>query len=174
MSFLLSLLLALSVHAAEINAEPCDDAGQVYRVCSDQAQTFQAALNSAQEKKKNLLVEFGAEWCAWCHSLHKLFHDPAQEKNWASMSALFEVGLYNGREKSPSGQKVLEQVMAFAGETKEPAGIPILALIDPAKKKAVIIDTEPLEHNVGKNKGHDPKKVFKALQAAAKKLRQMK
>lgn len=182
MSLLLSLLLGFSFSAsaaapAAIMAAgevKCDDAGQVYRVCSDQAVAYQSAEEGAQAKKKLLIVEIGAQWCPWCLSLHKILKDPANEKQLAKDFAVFELGLYQDREKSASGQAVLEKLMGYAGEKKEPKGIPILVVVDPVKRVARFIDTEALEKNTATTKGHDVGKVLKSIRVAANSLHQEK
>lgn len=167
---LLLAFLSLSPFAQAAPAVKCDDAGQIYRVCSDQAVAYQSAEQSAQVAKKKLIVVFGAEWCPWCHSLHKIFQDPANQKAYEKEFALFEVGLYQDREKSASGQAVLEKLMGYAGEKTEPKGIPILVVVDPLAPAARFIDTEKLEKNTATTKGHDAKKVMNSIRAAAKTL----
>jgi len=44
-----------------------DGKATLFDECSDQIELFKAALARAQVEKKVLLVEFGAEWCIWCH-----------------------------------------------------------------------------------------------------------
>ena len=162
-------LLALLLASPALAAPPCNDAGLVYRVCSDQPQAYRAALKAAQQEKRDLLIVFGAEWCVWCKALHRLFEDPAHEPLLKKNFGLLETGLYEGREKSAGGYAVLAEVAKLAN-AKEPDGLPFLAVIDPAKGKAVFLDTAPLEKNIGKNKGHDPEKVFRAIEAASESL----
>jgi thiol-disulfide isomerase/thioredoxin len=170
MTFFLALILSFAAPAIAADAK-CDDAGQVYRVCSDQAAAYESAEQGAQAAKKNLIVVFGAEWCPWCHSLHRILKDPANEKKFEKDFALFEAGLYQEREKSPSGQAVLDKLLGYAGEKTQPKGIPILAVVDPVKRKALFIDTEKLEKNTATTKGHDPDKVLKSIKRASKGLR---
>ena len=40
---------------------------KLYDECSNQVDIFNAALKSANENGKVLLVSYGAEWCIWCH-----------------------------------------------------------------------------------------------------------
>src|SRR5262245_35745108 len=45
-----------------------------------QSATADALLNAAkaiaQEEQKNLLVEFSASWCGWCHRFEAFLHSP--------------------------------------------------------------------------------------------------
>ena len=166
MFVILSLLFSLAAFAA-----PCDDAGQIYRVCADQSQVYTSAEEVAQGKKQNLIVVFGAQWCPWCHSLHRLFQDKAFEARWQKKYQLVEVGLYKDREKSPTGEAVLQKLLGYAKEKEAPKGVPLMVVVDPLKRKAVFINTEPLEKNTADAKGHDPDKVFGAIEKASKQLR---
>lgn len=40
---------------------------RVFDECGDQLALFTAALAKANSEGKTLLVEYGAEWCIWCH-----------------------------------------------------------------------------------------------------------
>jgi len=171
---LLACLLSFSLPAQAVDpkaAEKCDDAGQIYRVCSDQAAAFTSAEQAAQGKNKLLVVAVGAEWCPWCQSLHRLLDVSGLMKKYEKEYSLFELGLYQDRDKSATGQAVLNKLMAYAGEKTEPKGIPMLVVVDPVKKKARFIDTEKLEKNTPVSKGHDPEKVFKSIREAADSLR---
>lgn len=157
LTFFLSLILVVFAEA-----QPCSDSGKIYKICSDQQATFQSELNARKEKAQNLVVIFGADWCPWCISLHKIM---GQEKNIP-----LDIGLYQEREKVSSGFSVLEQVKKMAGEKKKLEGLPLLAVINPKNGKAIFVDTEPLEKNTKTTKGHDPKKLFAALREAEKSL----
>lgn len=143
-------------------AQSCNDSGKIYKICSDQQAHFQSELNLHKEKGQNLVVIFGADWCPWCISLHKIMGNKKR--------AALDIGLYQEREKVSSGFAVLELVKAMAGEKKKLEGLPLLALINPKNGKAIFIDTEPLEKNTKKSKGHDSKKIFAALHEAEKSL----
>lgn len=162
-TFLLVLAIGFSL-SAEAAIEKCSDEGKVYKVCSAQDSTFEAALMKAKKESKKVLLVVGADWCPWCISLHHHFENPEVQREFAEKYVMAEVGLYKERDKVPSGEKVLKQVLAYAGKEKAPEGIPLLAVIDPATKKAVFIDTAPLEKNTKTTKGHDPKKLKAAIE----------
>lgn len=53
-------------------ADDCrDGVAKIYDECSDQALILQAAINSAKQTNKTVLVVYGAEWCIWCHVFDK-------------------------------------------------------------------------------------------------------
>lgn len=44
-----------------------DGKARMFDQCGDQAALFGAALSRANSEGKALLVEYGTEWCIWCH-----------------------------------------------------------------------------------------------------------
>ncbi|HEU4779638.1 MAG TPA: hypothetical protein VFS58_07115 [Steroidobacteraceae bacterium] len=44
-----------------------DGKAKLFDECSDQTALFEKARARAQAEGKTLLVEYGAEWCIWCH-----------------------------------------------------------------------------------------------------------
>jgi len=51
----------------EIDSKCRDGKAQIFDECGDQLTLFKTALARANLEHKVLLVEFGAEWCIWCH-----------------------------------------------------------------------------------------------------------
>lgn len=51
----------------EIDSKCRDGKAQIFDECGDQLALFKTALARANLERKVLLVEFGAEWCIWCH-----------------------------------------------------------------------------------------------------------
>src|SRR5262245_8618262 len=45
----------------------------IYDESADGAKQIDEALAQARKMNKRVLVQFGANWCGWCHKLHKLF-----------------------------------------------------------------------------------------------------
>lgn len=52
---------------ASIDAQCRDGKARIYDECGDQTVLFETALARARSEAKVLLVEFGSEWCIWCH-----------------------------------------------------------------------------------------------------------
>lgn len=44
---------------------------KLYDACGSQIAHFDEALRAANQAGKTLLVVYGAEWCIWCHVLHR-------------------------------------------------------------------------------------------------------
>lgn len=167
----LSFLLLSPLHSAFAadSGRPaaCSDEGKIYKVCADQEKLYKAALEKAKKDKKKLLVVVGAEWCPWCVSLHKMFGAPETfSKDFSSKYDHVSIAAHQttSKEKVPTGVAVLEKLKKQAKFDGKIAGIPVLAVVDPASGKTRLIDTEPLEENTATSKGHSHKKVLAAIE----------
>src|SRR5947208_8783450 len=68
-----SLLVAISPsgsYAADATKPPLPD---IYDESADGPKQLTHALEQAKKDNKNVLLQFGANWCGWCHKLHTLF-----------------------------------------------------------------------------------------------------
>ncbi len=166
MKFIL-LLALLGNFAFAADNKSCDDKGKIYRVCTDQAKIFDSAWEKAKAENKHLLVVFGADWCPWCVSIHRLLSLGEEGLPGANV-VVEEIGLYQEREKLASGLSVLDRVAALSKSPVKRDGVPLLAVINPKNSKATFINTAPLEKNTKVSKGHDPKKLSAAVQKAIK------
>jgi len=45
----------------------------IYDESADGSKQIADALDRAKKEDKHVLLQFGANWCGWCHKLHKLF-----------------------------------------------------------------------------------------------------
>ena len=52
---------------ASIDPQCRNGQARMFDECGDQSELFSAALVHAKNDGKVLLVEYGAEWCIWCH-----------------------------------------------------------------------------------------------------------
>ncbi|HEY8279588.1 MAG TPA: hypothetical protein VIH99_08195 [Bdellovibrionota bacterium] len=172
------LILVFGLHAFAAHAEtaatkaPCDDSAKVYKACHDQEELYRADFDRAKSEGKLLAVTLGAEWCPWCLALHHMFKDQKFASEPTARQFVFSsISLYQGKEKLPSGEKVLATLKELAKYKEKISGVPVLVVVNPANAKANFIDTEPLEKNTKKKKGHDTKKVVNALEKAASAVR---
>src|SRR5262245_65231080 len=67
----LFVALCLASSAADNAAKPSHPA--IYDEGAEGSKQISQALAVAKKENKRVLLQFGANWCGWCHKLHKLF-----------------------------------------------------------------------------------------------------
>lgn len=115
----------------------------IYNPDADARADIARALEKAQKANKHVLIQWGANWCGWCHLLHTFFSEDAEAK--ALLSESYEVVLVD-----TDVNKALLEEMKVA-----PKGIPYLTVLDASGKKLVDQETGALESG----SRHDPAKV---------------
>src|SRR5690242_16586903 len=53
---------------------PKSNRPDIYDESLDGTKQVADALANAKKENKNVLIQFGANWCGWCHKLHSLFN----------------------------------------------------------------------------------------------------
>lgn len=120
------------------------------------AAQIETALVEAKKSGKVVLLQFGANWCGWCHKLHKLCAaDPAiaAELKKGYVTVLIDV---NQKHNDDIDQR-------YGNPTR--FGLPVIVLLDKTGKPLTTQDTGKLE--VGDR--HDPAKVLAFLKQWAPK-----
>src|SRR5437899_112729 len=67
---LFGISLVFPVMGADTPAKPSRPA--IYDENADGTKQIVDALAVAKKENKRVLLQFGANWCGWCHKLHKL------------------------------------------------------------------------------------------------------
>jgi len=73
----LGVITSSNVSAAEV---PKGNRPNIYDESLDGGKQISDALAIARKEDKLVLIQFGANWCGWCHKLHRLF-DTDKEVN---------------------------------------------------------------------------------------------
>ena len=128
----------------------------IYDENADGAKQIADALAVAKKENKRVLLQFGANWCGWCHKLHKLCQtdaDIAAKLKEAYVVVLVDVnkghnGDINKKYGNPAG-----------------LGLPAIVILDADGKALTTQDTGKLEQG----DHHDPKKVLAFLNEWAEK-----
>jgi thiol:disulfide interchange protein len=122
----------------------------IYDENADGAKQIADALVVAKQENKRVLLQFGANWCPWCHKLQKLCQtdaDIAAKLKEAYVLVLVDVNKgHNGDIDKKYGNPTR-------------FGLPVLVILDADGKALVTQDTSKLE--AGDH--HDPKKVLAFL-----------
>src|SRR6187549_3401054 len=101
-SLLLWALLTFTARPEAVLAAdvPKDAKPSLYDESADGSKQIADALIVARNEHKHVLLQFGANWCGWCHKLHKLFE--SDKEIAAKLKAGYIVVLIDVNEKHNS------------------------------------------------------------------------
>ncbi len=150
----LAAAIALGVTCPSVAAGDKKKRPAIYDTTADGAQQIADALEIAKHDNKRVLLQFGANWCSWCHILHGVLADDkeiAKTMNYEYVLVLVDVDTVGERQHNAA-------TIAKYGNPIE-KGLPVWVVLDADGKKLAAINTEPLE----KGKGYDHGKVHEVL-----------
>jgi thiol:disulfide interchange protein len=122
---LIAALLFSAVVAAQFKRVPLQAPAQpnprLYRADANAAQEIRQALAAAGKQHKNVLLDFGGNWCLDCHVLDNAFHQPriAPLLNSNYVLVHVDVGKY---------EKNLDLAKKYHVDLEK--GVPSLAVLD--------------------------------------------
>lgn len=123
----------------------------IYDETADGARQIEAALATAKTNHQRVLLQFGANWCGWCHRLHQLF--AADPKIAARLKSDYVVVLVDvNKDHNAATNQRYGNPMQF--------GLPVLVVLDADGKLLTTQDTGKLESG----DHHDPAKVLDFLE----------
>jgi thiol-disulfide isomerase/thioredoxin len=128
----------------------------IYDEKADAKSDIAAAVAHAKKENHRVLVQWGANWCGWCHRLHELFHadkDLAKELLYEYDVVLVDIGKWD---------KNMELATSYGADLKQ-SGVPYLTLLDGDGKVLLNQDSGFFETKDEARPGHDPKKVLEFL-----------
>jgi thiol:disulfide interchange protein len=121
----------------------------IYEEKADGATQIADALALAKKGNKRVLLQFGANWCGWCHKLHKLFEsDNSIAKKLEASYVVAMIDVNKGHNQS--------LVTKYGAEG---FGLPFIVILDTDGKHLTSQRTRELEEG----NHHDPKKVLAFL-----------
>lgn len=154
---LLSLALGELVGAGGMStlyAAPRRKLPPIYDTKVDGGKQIAEALVLAKRDHKRVLLQFGANWCSWCHRLHKLFS--SDRSIAAALNAEYELVLID-IDKVAGKTHNAEIVSRYGQPTKH--GLPVFVVLDANGKQLTTRETASWE--VGES--YDPAKVLAFL-----------
>lgn len=156
-SFRLAVMLSTvcSLMAADVGAAPGPKRPPIYNTKLDGDKQIAAALVKAKRDNKRVLLQFGANWCSWCHILHDvLSSDKALTKTiqYEYEFVLIDVDGVDGKKHN---QHIIERY-----QNPIQRGLPAWVILDSDGKQVATVYTEPLELG----KGYDTAKVLAVLE----------
>ncbi len=154
----LALLCQLSWLPAETADSPTAKPARIaiYDEQADGAKQIADALVVAKKENKRVLLQFGANWCGWCHKLHQLCqNDPQITAKLKEAYVVVLVDVNQGHNK--------EIDTRYDNPTK--LGLPVIVVLDADGKPLATQDTGKLEEG----DHHSPAKVLSFLAQWAEK-----
>src|ERR1044071_2107388 len=121
----------------------------IYDESADGAKQIDDALCAATKQNKRVLLQFGANWCGWCHRLHKLCE--TDEEIRQTLKDNFVVALIDVNKGH--NKNLIEK---YHGER---LGLPFIVILDDSGKRLTIKNTGELEEG----DHHSPQKVLEFL-----------
>lgn len=126
----------------------------IYDRKADGNKQIAEALAEAKRDHKRVLLQFGANWCGWCHKLHDLFaanKEIAHELLYEYVVVPIDVDKVDGKLHNGDVVKKYGNPVRF--------GLPVLVVLDEDGKPLHTQDTGKLEEG----DHHDPAKVLAML-----------
>ena len=150
-SLLLCLFFLFAALPLRVMADPAPKgARDIYDESADGAKQVADALAIAKKENKRVLLQFGANWCGWCHRLHKLFDtDKAIAAKLQGDYVVVMVDVNKGHNEATD---------AKYGHPIQ-YGLPALAVLDAEGRLLTVQDSGKLEEG----DHHSPEKVMAFL-----------
>ncbi|MFQ5413721.1 MAG: thioredoxin family protein [Phycisphaerae bacterium] len=145
---------AMAAILAAADPKPSEKRPALYDTNADGGRQIAAALAAAKRDNKRVLLQFGANWCVWCHRLHELF---ASDRDIAR-TLLYEYVLVLIDVDTVGGKKHNADIDARYGHPTR-HGLPVLVVLDADGTHVTTQETGALE--AGDH--HNPEKVLAFL-----------
>ena len=126
----------------------------IYSPTADASADITAALASARATHRHVLLDFGANWCVWCHRLHHTFDTDSQVS--AALSRDFVVVMVDVNTRHGVNRNAA--VNAHYGNPIQ-RGLPVLVVLDANGQQLTTQDSGALEEGAG----HSPTKILAFL-----------
>ena len=128
----------------------------IYDEKADAREQVAQALKRAKKENRRVLIQWGANWCRWCHLLHDTFKkdkDVRRKLQYEYDVVLIDIGQWD---------KNIDYAMALGADLKA-NGVPYLTVLNADGKPIANQETGSLEAKIDGKPGHDPKAVVSFL-----------
>ena len=120
----------------------------IYDEHADARADIAKAVEHAKAQNKRVLLQWGGNWCGWCHKLHEVF--TKDEAIRTTLEDEYVIVMIDSRTNTELAEDLNSNIR----------GVPFLTVLDSEGKKLVDQRTGPLE--IGDR--HDPTKVLAFLE----------
>jgi thiol:disulfide interchange protein len=150
--FYCALTLIGSVFSTQADETSYAKQPKIYDESADGNKQVADAIVIAKRERKRILLEFGANWCVWCHRLHDLFESDKSVS--AELKADYVVALIDVNKGHNE-----DLVVKYGAKTGY--GLPFLVLLDSDGTHLVTKHSDDFEEG----DHHNPQKVLAFLKA---------
>ena len=115
-----------------------------------------AAIAKSKKENRRVLIQWGGNWCGWCHLLHELMSTNAEIRR--KLLYEYDVVLVDIGKMDKNQDLVAKYKADIKGE-----GVPYLTVLDGNGEVVVNQETSSLENKDKDNPGHKPEAVLEFL-----------
>jgi len=144
-------ILCLAILIMSVSFAWSQDSIKLYNPAADAATELSAAIQSAKEQNKHVLIQVGGNWCSWCIRFHQFIKSDVQIDSIVAADYILLRINYSPENENP-------EVLAKLGFPQR-FGFPVLLIVDQNGYRLHTQDTALLEMG----KGYDPEKVKRFL-----------
>jgi len=129
------------------------DKVKLYDPTLDGMKQIKEAVSKAKSQSKNVLIQYGGNWCSWCLRFHAMATGAHKVDSLIKADYVYLLINYSKENKNMEMMKQLEYPNRF--------GFPVFVILDGNGKRLHTQDSGLLEHNTVK--GYDTTKVITFL-----------
>ncbi|MCW0221384.1 MAG: thioredoxin family protein [Prosthecobacter sp.] len=132
------LLFALLLHGEPLAAQSNPQRSVLYDEKADGSKLIEESLAIAKKENKKVMLQFGANWCSWCHRLHHLFQtDVAIHEKLVSDYVVVHLDVNDGHNQDLN--------LRYGQPTR--LGLPAIVVLDSEGQPLMTQDTAELEED---------------------------
>lgn len=131
--------------------------GKPYNENQNARSDLKQAIVQAQNENKNILIQFGGNWCSWCLRFHSLVN--GVPKVDSIMKANFVYLLLNVPREKEKRDYLLFNEYGYPNRF----GYPVFVILDKSGKRLNTQDSDAFEYFNPNVKGYDTTKVVRFL-----------
>ena len=130
-----------------------------YNENQDARADIKKAIVQAQKEHKNIMMQFGGNWCSWCMRFHSLV------TNYPRLDSLLKANYVYVLINVPSSNNKARRDLTLFAEYQYPNrfGFPVFVILDSRGQRLNTVDSDGFEYPNPKVRGYDTSKVERFL-----------
>ncbi len=150
------LTLTLLFGVIMVNAQ---EKPKPYNENQDARADIKKAITQAQKEHKNIMMQFGGNWCPWCMRFHALVI------TYPKLDSLMKANYVYVLINVPSSKDKAKRDYTLFAEYQYPNrfGFPVFVILDSQGKRLNTVDSDGFEYPNPKVPGYDTAKVERFL-----------